>query len=44
MALGGKNSSASRLTLKIKPTVETFLGEITYPGEIQVIDKEFRAQ
>ncbi|HPS63999.1 MAG TPA: hypothetical protein PK447_00335 [Ignavibacteria bacterium] len=44
MALGGKNSSASRLTLKIKPTVSTFLGPISYPGEINVIDKEFRAQ
>ncbi len=44
LALGGKNASASRLTLKIKPTVETFLGRITYPGEIEVIDKEFRAK
>lgn len=42
LALGGKNGSASRITLKVKPTVETVLGPITYPGEFDVIDKEFR--
>jgi hypothetical protein len=42
LALGGRNGSASRITLKVKPTVETFLGPITYPGEFDVIDKEFR--
>jgi len=44
LAIGGKNGSSSRLSLKVKPTVETFLGAITYPGEITVIDKEFRDQ
>ncbi len=43
-AIGGKNGSAARLTLKVKPTVETFLGPITYPGEINVIDREFRSE
>lgn len=43
-AIGGKNGSSARLTLKVKPTVETILGSITYPGEISVIDKEFRSQ
>ncbi len=42
LALGGKNGSSSRITLKVKPTVETILGPITYPGEFDVIDKEFR--
>lgn len=44
LAIGGKNGSAARLTLKVKPTVDTFLGPITYPGEISVIDKEFRSE
>ena len=42
LALGGKNGSAARITLKATPTVETVLGPITYPGEIEIIDKEFR--
>ena len=44
MALGGKNGSSARVKLAIKPTVDTFLGAITYPGEITVVDKEFRSQ
>ncbi|MCX7833254.1 MAG: hypothetical protein N2490_03495 [Ignavibacteria bacterium] len=44
LAIGGKNGSAARLTLKVKPTVDTFLGPITYPGEISVIDREFRSE
>ncbi len=44
LALGGKNGSSSRVTLKVQPTVETVFGPITYPGEFDVIDKEFRAQ
>ncbi len=43
LALGGVEGSAARLTLDIKPTVETsILGKVTYPGRIKVIDKEFR--
>lgn len=42
LAIGGKSGTSSRLTLQIKPTVSTFLGDITYPGQIDVIDKEFR--
>src|SRR4030095_4223052 len=42
LALGGRNGSSSRITLKVKPTVDTPLGPITYPGEFDVIDKEFR--
>lgn len=44
LALGGKNGSSSRLTLKAKPTVRTEFGPITYSGEIDIIDKEFRAE
>ncbi len=42
LALGGKNGTAARVTLKATPTVETVLGPVTYPGEIEIIDKEFR--
>lgn len=44
LALGGVSGSSSRLTLKATPTVDTFLGPITYPGEITIVDKEFRSQ
>jgi hypothetical protein len=44
MALGGKSGSCARVKLGVKPTVDTFLGPITYPGEITVIDKEFKSQ
>jgi hypothetical protein len=42
IALGGANSSPSRLTLRAKPTVKTEFGPIMYPNDIDVIDKEFR--
>jgi hypothetical protein len=42
LALGGKNGSSSRVTLKVKPTISTIFGPMTYPGEFDVIDKEFR--
>lgn len=42
LALGGKSGSSSRITLKVKPTVSTILGPITYPGEFDVVDREFR--
>lgn len=42
LAIGGKSGTSSRLTLKIRPTIDTFMGGIAYPGEIDVIDKEFR--
>ena len=44
LALGGANSSPSRITLRAKPTINTDFGPITYPGEIDIIDKEFRTQ
>lgn len=42
LAIGGKTGNSSRLTLKVKPTINTFLGDFTYPSEINVVDKEFR--
>ncbi len=44
LGIGGANGSPARLSLKIKPTVDTFLGPFTYPGEITVIDREFRGR
>jgi hypothetical protein len=44
LALGGVSGSSSRVTLKATPTVDTFLGPITYPGEISIIDREFRSE
>jgi hypothetical protein len=43
LALGGKSGSCARVKLGVTPTVDTFLGPITYPGEITVIDKEFKS-
>ncbi len=42
LAIGGASGSPSRLTLRVKPTVQTPYGPITYPNEIDVIDREFR--
>ena len=42
LAIGGKSGTSSRLTLKIRPVADIFMGEIFSPGEIDVINKEFR--
>lgn len=42
LAIGGKNQNLSRIVLKATPTVQTPFGKITYPGELEIIDKEFR--
>jgi hypothetical protein len=44
LALGGVSGSSSRVTLKATPTVDTFLGPITYPGELTIVDREFRSK
>jgi hypothetical protein len=41
-AMNGSSGASSRVSLKIKPTIDTFLGGITYPGTIEVVSKEFR--
>jgi len=42
LALGGAHRSTSRITLRATPTIRTDFGPITYPGEIEIVDKEFR--
>jgi len=42
LAIGGSNRSAARLSLDAQPRVSTPIGEITYPGRIMIVDKEFR--
>lgn len=42
LALGGARSDISRISLDAQPRVSTPLGEITYPGRITVVAKEFR--
>lgn len=42
LALGGSRGSPSRITLRAKPTIQTDFGPISYPGELQIVDKEFR--
>ncbi len=43
-ALGGAQGSTSRVTLRARPTIRTDYGPLTYPGEIDIIDEEFRGQ
>jgi hypothetical protein len=40
--LGGASGSAARLTLRARPTIRTDVGPITYPGELTLVDREFR--
>lgn len=42
LALSGEKGSTSRLQLRARPTISTPFGPITYPGEIEIVDKEFR--
>jgi hypothetical protein len=42
LALGGARGSPARITLRATPTISTQWGPITYPGEIEIIDREFR--
>jgi hypothetical protein len=42
LALGGRNGSASRISLDAQPTVSTQFGNLKYPGRITIVDKEFR--
>ncbi len=41
-AMNGATGASSKVSLKIKPTIDTFLGGIAMPGEIEVVSKEFR--
>lgn len=42
LKLGGLGGNAHRVTLKARPTVKSIFGNITYPDEIDIIDREFR--
>jgi hypothetical protein len=44
LALGGANRTTSRVALRATPSIRTDFGSISYPGEITIIDKEFRGQ
>ena len=44
LALGGANGSPARITLRARPEIKTAYGPIRYPKEIDIVDKEFRAQ
>lgn len=39
--LGGKGGSSSKLTIYAKPTVTSPLGDITYPGELKIVNVEY---
>lgn len=41
LSLGGKNGSTSKITLYATPTVSTPIGNITYPGELKIVDTQF---
>ena len=41
LALGGAQGSSSKITLFATPTVSSPFGNITYPGELKLIDTEF---
>ncbi|AFH48763.1 Hypothetical protein IALB_1052 [Ignavibacterium album JCM 16511] len=41
LTLGGKNGTTSKITLYAQPTVSTQIGNITYPGELKIIDTQF---
>ena len=42
LALGGVNSSPTRLKLDVHPTISTPIGPMSYPGRITVVDKEYK--
>ncbi|MBK7629445.1 MAG: hypothetical protein IPJ23_01755 [Ignavibacteriales bacterium] len=41
LALGGTQGSSSKITLFATPTVSSPLGNITYPGELKLVDTQF---
>jgi len=40
-SIGGREGTASRLTMIATPTVSSPLGDIKYPGEITIVDQTF---
>ena len=41
LALGGSQGSSSKISMYATPTVSTLIGNITYPGEIKIVDYSF---
>jgi hypothetical protein len=41
LALGGSKNSTARITIYARPTISTSLGNISYPEEIKIVDKQF---
>ena len=41
LALGGAQGSSAKVALYAKPTVSTVLGDISYPGELKIVDTQF---
>lgn len=39
--LSGNSSSPSNLEVYATPTISTVLGDITYPGELKIVEKQF---
>ena len=44
MGIGGSSPNLSRVQLRAKPTIQTSMGPVTYPGTITIVDSEFRGQ
>ncbi len=42
LALGGANSSPAKITLDARPTINTSLGPISYPGRIKIVEKTWK--
>ncbi|MCL5029940.1 MAG: hypothetical protein M1480_13085 [Bacteroidetes bacterium] len=40
-AISGDKSHASKIALYAQPTVSTSIGDVTYPGKLKIISKEF---
>jgi hypothetical protein len=41
LALGGTQGSSSKISLYATPTVSSLFGNITYPGELRIVDYQF---
>lgn len=41
LTLGGAQGSSSKVALYARPTVTTVLGDISYPGELKIVDTHF---
>jgi hypothetical protein len=44
LALGGVGKSSAHVKLKARPTIDTRFGPISYPGELTIVDTEFRSE